>query len=47
MKRLLHVFLLPLLFLSALQQVNAQDPPQYGQHFNKVPDTKDINMYQV
>ncbi len=47
MKRLLHVFLLPLLFLSALQQVNAQDPSQYGQHFNKVPDTKDINMYQV
>ena len=46
MKRLLHL-LLPLLLLSALQQINAQDPAQYGHHFSKVPATKDINMYQV
>ncbi len=47
MKRLLHAFLLPLLFLSTLQQVNAQGLSQYGQHFNGVPDTRDINIYQV
>ncbi|MDQ6903720.1 MAG: starch-binding protein [Bacteroidota bacterium] len=47
MKRLLHVFLVPLLFLSATLQINAQDHAQYGHHFSKVPDTRDINLYQV
>jgi len=33
-----------LLFVSS---VYAQDPPQYGTPFAGVPDTRDVNMYQV
>ena len=33
-----------LLFASS---VYAQDPPQYGTPFANVPDTRDVNMYQV
>ncbi|MBN1599378.1 MAG: hypothetical protein JW894_13880, partial [Bacteroidales bacterium] len=34
-----------LLFFGIILQ--AQDPPQYGTPFSGVPDTRDINMYQV
>jgi glycosidase/regulation of enolase protein 1 (concanavalin A-like superfamily) len=35
------------LLLITAGSVFAQDPPQYGTPFNAVPDTRDINMYQV
>ncbi|MEP6465186.1 MAG: Ig-like domain-containing protein [Parafilimonas sp.] len=48
-KKRLHLiacFLLcSLLFISSI--VHAQDPPQYGTPFSAVPDTRDVNMYQV
>jgi len=47
LQRLLHVFLFPLVFLTVFHSAEAQDPPQYGAHFDQVPITKDINLYQV
>lgn len=47
LKRLLRPTLLYLLLISIFQQVNAQDPAQYGKPFGSVPDTRDINIYQV
>ncbi|MGH2565693.1 MAG: alpha-amylase family glycosyl hydrolase, partial [Ginsengibacter sp.] len=47
LQRLLRAFLSPLLLLTLLQLANAQDPVQYGRHYNQVPYTKDINIYQV
>lgn len=35
-------------FITLFQHsVHAQDPPQYGTPFTGVPDTRDVNMYQV
>jgi len=47
LKQLLHTLLLPVLFFSVFHQVYAQDPAQYGKPFGAVPDTRDINIYQV
>lgn len=41
-KKVLHYFMV--LFTTA---IFAQDPPQYGTPFAGVPDTRDVNMYQV
>jgi uncharacterized protein YjdB len=35
------------LALALLNSALAQDPPQYGTPFTGVPDTRDVNMYQV
>lgn len=42
---LLHAWVCLLLLCTSLAK--AQDPPQYGTPFNAVPDTRDVNMYQV
>ncbi len=47
LKRLLRLPLLALFALSVFQGAHAQDPPQYGTRFTQVPNTKDINLYQV
>jgi glycosidase len=44
--RLLKALLLALLFIPFIH-VNAQDTVQYGRHFDEVPHTNDINIYQV
>src|SRR5450631_2056306 len=35
------------LALALVGKVQAQDPPQFGTPFTGVPDTRDVNMYQV
>ncbi len=41
-------YLTGIFFLLAFSNPSfAQDPPQYGTPFNGVPDTRDVNMYQV
>lgn len=47
LQRLLRAFLSPLLLLVLFQLANAQDPVQYGRHYDQVPYTKDIDIYQV
>lgn len=42
-----HHCLCLLFFAIAAFTAQAQDPPQYGTPFGGVPDTRDINMYQV
>jgi len=32
---------------TSVAQTNEQDPPQYGNPFNGVPDSRDVTMYQV
>lgn len=46
--RLFHITKASICFLLLFaSSVYAQDPPQYGTPFASVPDTRDINMYQV
>jgi len=46
--RLFHITKALICFLLLFaSSVYAQDPPQYGTPFAGVPDTRDINMYQV
>lgn len=46
--RLFHITKALICFLLLFaSSVYAQDPPQYGTPFPGVPDTRDINMYQV
>jgi uncharacterized protein YjdB len=46
--RLFHITKALICFLLLFaSSVYAQDPPQYGTPFASVPDTRDINMYQV
>jgi uncharacterized protein YjdB/glycosidase len=52
-KKILHLcgwqtrFLLVALISLAGLRSSAQDPPQFGTPFTGVPDTRDVNMYQV
>ncbi len=46
--RLFHIMKTLVCFLLLFaSSVYAQDPPQYGMPFAGVPDTRDVNMYQV
>ncbi|WP_228520670.1 Ig-like domain-containing protein [Flavobacterium sp. JLP] len=46
--RLFHIMKTLVCFLLLFaSSVYAQDPPQYGTPFASVPDTRDVNMYQV
>src|ERR1700680_3271810 len=35
------------MLLLLVNNISAQDPPQYGTPFNAVPDAKDVTIYEV
>src|SRR3954471_9191801 len=44
---MLLVFFSPIISIAQSALFIEKDPPQYGKPFNKVPDTRDITIYQV